>query len=63
LLSPKIQGVPASSANSDNKYLRSDSISRANAIDLLKAQGRLTLEEAYAQMYQVVRDSDSTKKP
>ena len=71
LLSPKIQGVSASSAKPektsdssapDNKYLRSATIDKANAIDLLKAQGRLSPDEAYAQMYQLARESTSPDK-
>ena len=67
----KIQGVPASFAKPektsdtsapDNKYLRSASIDKANAIDLLKAQGRLSPDEAYAQMYQLARESTSADK-
>jgi hypothetical protein len=49
----------ASEASASSKYLRSDFIRRANAIDAHKANGDISVDQAYDQMFHLALDLES----
>ena len=57
ILSPA--STPPSAAPKDNKYLFGNVVSTANGIDSLYRSGRLPLEDAYDQLYELVESMES----
>jgi hypothetical protein len=52
-----------STAAEPYKYLRSDVLDQANAVDIKMVRGELTLPQAYEQMYALARSSQENIKP
>ena len=58
LLSPPEQKVASRSSIESRKYIRENLYPLAQTIDQHKANGQITLEEAYEQLYELIETGD-----